>query len=515
MNHKSGPPSVRGPHRFRRPLAMGAIGLIPIVVLFLLGGHFAHLAGILLWLLLTLCLSPLMHIPLRRRNREHLSKSEDKDKELGGDAESPSPVAQHLEKPSKTKTSIWGPLKNPIFRSLWVASLVSGSAVSAQDTALRWVMNGLSASSLLLSAISTLTFLAFCLLTFPAGMAADRIDRRRILKAINLLLAAASGLLTIFTLLHRITPSIILVFAFILACGLATTAPAWTALMPELVEEKYWPAVSALGGAQLNLSGIAGPAIGGFLIPAFGTSVVFGLAAAGFLFLAWMVRPSRSCESRSSGEGQKTWSGLFKELINVLTSQRPMQIVLARNVLFSLFISVIPTLLPVTGLKVLRMDSASLGLLFTSLAIGGVVGGFWIVPVVKTKLTANGVTILASAMLVLTYFLMGCISDPRLFMLVAGFGGVAWTLAAAELWAAGLYTATAELRGRVNAMLMVFSNGGMVAGGLLWGTMPDRYGIDSTLHAASIALLCSLPLLFWLSIDFHGASVGTESNPSS
>jgi MFS family permease len=75
-------------------------------------------------------------------------------------------------------------------------SLVSGSAVSAQDTALRWVMNGLSASSLLLSAISTLTFFAFCLLTFPAGMAADRIDRRRILKIINLVLAAASGLLT-------------------------------------------------------------------------------------------------------------------------------------------------------------------------------------------------------------------------------------------------------------------------------------------------------------------------------
>jgi predicted MFS family arabinose efflux permease len=202
-------------------------------------------------------------------------------------------------------------------------------------------------------------------------------------------------------------------------------------------------------------------------------------------------------------------------LIKVLTSQRPIQVVIARNVLFSLFISVIPTLLPVIGLKVLRMDSASLGLLFTSLGIGAVVGGFWIVPVVKTRLTANGVTILASAMLGLTYFLMGCIRDARFFMLVAGIGGAAWTLAAAELWAAGLYTATAELRGRVNAMLMVVSNGGMVAGGLLWGTMPDRYGINATLHAASIALLCSLPLLFWLSIDFKGASGGAESNPSS
>ena len=86
-------------------------------------------------------------------------------------------------------------------------------------------------------------------------------------------------------------------------------------------------------------------------------------------------------------------------------------------------------------------------------------------------------------------------------MLVAGIGGIAWTLAAAELWAAGLSAATPGLRGRVNAMLMVVANGGLVIGGLLWGVMPDRYGINTTLHTASIALLCSLPLLFWLSID--------------
>jgi predicted MFS family arabinose efflux permease len=62
---------------------------------------------------------------------------------------------------------------------------------------------------------------------------------------------------------------------------------------------------------------------------------------------------------------------------------------------------------------------------------------------------------------------------------------------------------------------MVVSNAGLVVGGLFWGTMPDRYGIDATLHTASIALLCSLPLLFWLSIDFKGASGGAESDPSS
>jgi MFS family permease len=475
---------VPRPSRLRNPLAIGAIAVVPAAVLFLLGGHFAHLAGILVWLALILC--PLMYVVFRQRQREHLAQAENKVREPSHDAPFCLPVAQRAIEPPQTKTSLWEPLKSPVFRSLWLASLVSGTAVSAQDTALRWVMNGLSASSLLLSAISTLTFLAFCLLTFPAGMVADKIGRRRVLKVINLLLAAASGLLTMFALLQGTTPSIILGFAFILACGLATTAPAWTALMPEVVEEKYWPAVSALGGVQLNISSIVGPAIGGSLVPAFGTTIIFGLAAASFLLLAWTVRASRPRGSRVPEGRQKTWGSLIREFINVLTSQRSIQVVIVRSVLFSFFISVIPTLLPVVGLKVLRLDSVGLGLLLTSLGIGAVVGGFWLVPVAKARLTANGVTIFASVMLGLTYFLMGCMRHPWLFMLVAGIGGAAWTLAAAELWAAGLFAVASEIRGRVNAALMVVSNAGLVAGGLLWGATPDRYGIDTTLHAASI-----------------------------
>jgi MFS family permease len=481
----------------RGPLAIGVIALVPLALLFLLGGHFAHVAEILLWLVVIM--SAVAYGRLYRGDRGRQDRSEYRP--ATEDGATGAIVRERLAEPPEKKISLLGPLKNPVFRTLWLASLVSGSAVSAQDTALRWVMNGLSASSLLLSAISTLTFLAFCLLTFPAGIMADRIDRRRILKIINVLLAAAGGLLTLFALLWWITPLMILIFAFILACGMAVTAPAWTALMPEVVEEKYWPAVSALGGVQLNLSSIVGPAIGGFLIPTLGTSVVFGLAAAGFLLLAWSVGSKRLRTLHLPGERQKTWTSMVRELIKLVVSQRRIQVVIARNALFSLFISVIPTLLPVVGLKVLLLNSTSLGLLFTSLGIGSVVGGLWIVPIVKARLSANGVTVLASIVLGLTYFLMGCIRQPPFFMLVAGIGGVAWTLAAAELWAAGLSAANPEIRGRVNAMLMVVANAGLVAGGLLWGAMPDRFGVDATLHTASVGLLGSLPLLFWLSID--------------
>jgi MFS family permease len=488
---------MRRPSFLRGPLAIGIIALVPLAVLFLLGGHFAHVAEILLWLVVIM--SAVAYGRLRRGDSGRQDQGEHRP--ATEDGAMGAIVRERLAEPPEKKTSLLGPLKNPVFRTLWLASLVSGSAVSAQDTALRWVMNGLSASSLLLSAISTLTFLAFCLLTFPAGMVADRIDRRRILEISNVLLASAGGLLTLFALLRLITPLVILIFAFILACGMAMTAPAWTALMPEVVEEEFWPAVSALGGVQLNLSSIVGPAIGGFLIPTLGTSVVFGLAAASFLLLAWSVRSKRLRALHLPAEKQKTWTAMVRELVKLVASHRRIQIVIARNVLFSLFISVIPTLLPVVGLKVLQLNSTSLGLLFTSLGIGAVLGGLWIVPIVKARLSANGVTVLASIVLGLTYFLMGCVRQPPVFMLVAGIGGVAWTLAAAELWAAGLSATSPGLRGRVNAMLMVVANAGLVAGGLLWGMMPDRIGVDATLHTASVALVGSLPLLFWLSID--------------
>jgi hypothetical protein len=80
--------------RWRNPVAIGAIALVSIVLLFLLGRHFAHLAGILLWLALILC--PFMYILFRRRHPEHLAQVEDKVKEASRDAPYSSPLAQRL-----------------------------------------------------------------------------------------------------------------------------------------------------------------------------------------------------------------------------------------------------------------------------------------------------------------------------------------------------------------------------------------------------------------------------------
>ena len=62
-------------------------------------------------------------------------------------------------------TSIWRGLHNPVYRRLWIASVISGCCVSAQDTAATWIMNALTGSSFLISAMSTVAALPFFFFT--------------------------------------------------------------------------------------------------------------------------------------------------------------------------------------------------------------------------------------------------------------------------------------------------------------------------------------------------------------
>jgi MFS family permease len=140
-----------------------------------------------------------------------------------------------------TKTSTFFALRNPVYRNLWFASLLSGTCVSAQETAATWVMNSLGASTIFLSLISTVSSLPFFLFTLPAGAMADIVDRRKLICVMNIWLAVAAGLLASFGWLNSLNPYIILTCIFLLGVGFAFNAPGWTAIVPEVSLMKSFP----------------------------------------------------------------------------------------------------------------------------------------------------------------------------------------------------------------------------------------------------------------------------------
>src|SRR6266403_264753 len=84
------------------------------------------------------------------------------------------------------KTSTWLALRNPVFRRIWLAMVVSGSCIGAHNTAVYWALHSLGGSTVLISLMATVSALPATLFTLPAGAIADIVDRRKILLAVQI-----------------------------------------------------------------------------------------------------------------------------------------------------------------------------------------------------------------------------------------------------------------------------------------------------------------------------------------
>src|ERR1700736_4383422 len=396
--------------------------------------------------------------------------------------------------------SIWISLRNPVFRSLWLASVVSGCCVSAHDMAATWVMNTLSPSPFLLSLLSTAASLPFFLLTFPAGALADMVDRKKLLSVMHVWLALAAAGLAVLGTLHLLSPVIVLVAVFLLGVGFAFNAPVWVSVITDVVTKEELPSAVTLGGVQMNISGVLGPALGGLLLPLIGTNDVFALNAAGFLLVLAAILRWRKTRKRSRTPTESMLES-FVGALRYVRYTRGIQIVLVRALLFALLISVIPALLPAVGLKALHLNSSHLGILFTSMAVGSLAGAVFVVPWARAHFTSNMVTILASLLLAAVYILMAAIRHLEYFMIVAALAGLGWTLAASELWVVAQQSMPGWTRGRLNAAQIMVSQGGIALGGLAWGAAAEFTGFEYTLLLATLLVCFNLSMAGPLSID--------------
>jgi MFS family permease len=399
--------------------------------------------------------------------------------------------------------STWAALRNPAFRKLWIAAVISGTCVVAHDNAATWMVNIFTGSPLLLSLMSTVASLPFFLFTLPAGALADRVDRQKLVCTINVCVAATAFGLAVLGWMNLLNPYLILGCVFFIGVGFAINAPAWTSIVRQVVSDAELPSAATLGSLQFSIAGIIGPALGGLLIPLAGANFVFALNAACFLLIVVATRQWKQPTVPAKLPSESFSKSLGTIIRYVLNAPR-FQVVLARNFLFALFISVIPALMPVVGLKVLQLSSSSLGLLFTSMGAGSVVGAVFIIPWLRARLSPDRLTLSANLLLVLVYVLMALVRQTELFFLVAALAGVGWTISASELWVTSQRAMPSWARGRMNATVIMISQGAMMLGGVIWGSASAIAGTSYTLLGAAVLFFTSLLLARRLSINFAG-----------
>src|SRR3989442_4327106 len=101
-----------------------------------------------------------------------------------------------------TAEAAWAPLSHPVFRALWIASLISNVGTWMQNVGAAWSMTSLSPSPLMVALVQSATSLPVFVVGLPAGAVADIVDRRRLLLVTQTWMLAVSPLVAVLAISH-------------------------------------------------------------------------------------------------------------------------------------------------------------------------------------------------------------------------------------------------------------------------------------------------------------------------
>ncbi|BBH63609.1 MFS transporter [Actinoplanes sp. OR16] len=388
------------------------------------------------------------------------------------------------------KDGPWTPLKNPVFRILWLAVLASNAGTWMQTVGAQWLVVHEPDAATWTSLVQTVTTLPVLLFALPAGTLADALDRRRLLLAVQIGLFFVAATLTALAALDHLPPALLLVFTFLLGCGQALTLPSWQAVIPEVVPHDQLPAASALGAVNTNLARSAGPAVGGLLVAQFGSAVVFGLNALSFAIFALALagwrrppqpptgHPERFGSALRAGERYVRWSPVVRRI-------------LGRVVLFVLPGSVIWALLPVVARQELGMGAQGYGILLAALGVGAIAGAL-LMPrarrILRTDQMIVGTGAVYGAALAVIAFVPHALAVTPALVLA----GLAWMMLVSRMNAAMQLSLPNWVRARALAIYQLVFAGGQALGALLWGQFATAFGLATTFATAAVLMAAGL-----------------------
>ena len=281
-------------------------------------------------------------------------------------------VIQDQEHADSGKPSAWEPLRNPVYRSLFIASLVSNVGTWMQSVAAQWFLVEKHSSDVIVALVQTASLGPTLLFGLFAGVLADLFDRRRLLIYLQSYAVLVALTLAVMTYLGRLNPASLLMFTLALGCASALAAPAWQAIQPEVVPREQIPAVSTLGSVSGNAARAVGPAIGGVAVALAGPAAVFAINAVSYAgiivaLLAWK-RPKQVAPLEREHFGQAMVTGIL------YVSNSPIfRRILLRAALFLFPASALFALLPVAAAHRWHLGAAGYGVALGAVGLGAVV----------------------------------------------------------------------------------------------------------------------------------------------
>jgi len=380
-------------------------------------------------------------------------------------------------------------LRNRNYR-LWAAgAFVSNVGTWMQRTAQDWLvlaeLTPHNATSV--GIVMALQFGPSLVLLPLTGLAADHVDRRRLLFVTQAAMGALALALGLLTVLGAVQLWHVYVFALLLGCVTAFDAPARQTFVSELVGTRDVANAVALNSTSFQAGRLIGPAAAGLLIAAYGSGWSFLCNAASFVpvlaSLAWLRASDLHRSERPALE-----RGSFGAGLRYVWQRDDLKAVLTMLFLVATFGLNFPIFIATMAVSVFRVDAHAYGLLTSMMAVGSIAGAL-----LSARRARPRMSLLVGGAAV---FGAGCASAA----LMPGYGLFAASLVvigiAAQTFMIGA-NSTVQLacdpamRGRVMAIYLAIALGSTPLGAPIVGWVADAFGPRWALAVAAAAGLAA------------------------
>ncbi|MCL6465627.1 MAG: MFS transporter [candidate division WOR-3 bacterium] len=380
--------------------------------------------------------------------------------------------------------------KHRNFRLYWLGNMVSFIGTWMQNTAKGWLVLSITNSPFFVGLDSTLSWLAVWFVSLPAGVLADRFNKRNLMIVTQSALALFALLLTLLTWFRIITITHILLISGFAGIFVALNAPVAQTLVPDLVERKDVLNAIALNSSMFNLARMIGPALAGSILTFSGPAVCFGLNALSFLaiIIALFFIKLNTPPPPQSNEPFLRRVGFGLKFVK---SHPDIRILMIMTGIFSSFgICYIP-LMPVIARDVLNLGARGYGFLMSALGAGALTGGLTLATLSRTrhrgKILITGTCLLGILLLALSF-----VRNTNIALTLFVFIGFCQTSVAA-LTNTLIQTLSPDyVRGRAMSVFNIFFNGMFPVGSLIAGTLAQTKGAPFALFISGVVVLITL-----------------------
>jgi MFS transporter, DHA1 family, staphyloferrin A biosynthesis exporter len=390
---------------------------------------------------------------------------------------------------------IFSSLRYQDYRYLWSGTLMMSAGQWVQQVTLGWLLYDLTGNSMLLGALNGLRALPFLVTGPMAGVAADRMDRRKLLlrtQWVLIVTAILFGALVASPFLH-----VWHIFLFTLITGVAwtITEPVRMSVIPSVVPKAELANAIALNSGGFNLMKVIGPALGGALIAWIGAAENFFLQAAAYIGVLGMIYRIHIPASRAETRHATAYANLKEGFAYVWHTPAVLALMTLAYVP-RVFAVPYQTLMPVFQKDVLQIGPDGLGLLMAAPGVGAVIAVMTLASLSK-RIKRQGLFLLVS-IVVLGFFLV-------LFSQITWFPLALVTLVIVGAFQMFFLASTAtilqlivpdELRGRVLSLYML-DRGFMPLGALFAGATAHFIGAPTTVAIMGAIVIVLTGIVAW------------------